>query len=543
MFAFNKSLAKLKINWFTIAKVLVVSLVAAIAFILRIYPGYDHFIWTYDQARDRYVIASIIAQRHLVLHGPQTETFGLSHGPIFYYLMAPFYYLSKGDPNLPGLAMALINISTVIPILLLTQKLFKNRITTILAGLLFLFSYQQLEYSRWISNVAVSIPFLAWSYYFLFMSVWQKQSQPLTYFFLGLCLGLATQAEFFLISIIVFVTIILALKKINWRLWFGYSVGTVLGLLPFILVEIMSHFLGTKVFFEQFLQEHAQVEFSASAAFSSYLNHLGMTMKQVIGGISNPMGLFLLIGLVALSIYFALKSKNSSEKEAVLFLFLPFLFHAFLFTFHFVDSVFLDLGLGSVLIILTAYTLNKLRQINLPIFFGCVTLIAISIIVQFNSYIIQEKPFGEPGFIQDGILYKNKMAIVHRIYQLTQGKPFSFQSIGTPYGVRTVWASIFEQYVQRTHAILPEWFGYYANGYPGETLFKTQDFPNQFHVVIIESNIKALLPAPIYQAALQKIDETTTLISQEKMFDFTIQLRQPITTAQLKTTTTTSTKN
>ena len=142
---------------------------------LRLYPGFDNYIWTYDQARDAYTIRSIIGERNLMLVGPQTEFFGLRHGVLFYYLLAPAYFFSQGDPNLPALTMIAWNLTVLIPLTLLAFSWRKNKRDALLVFALAAVSYQLIEYSRWISNLSFAVAPLAWFYYF-FWRVLQKRS-------------------------------------------------------------------------------------------------------------------------------------------------------------------------------------------------------------------------------------------------------------------------------------------------------------------------------------------------------------------------------
>ncbi|MBD3279635.1 MAG: hypothetical protein GF390_02900, partial [Candidatus Pacebacteria bacterium] len=129
------------------ADLILVGLIFCLGLGLRLYPGQDHFSWIYDQARDQYIIRSIFEQGNLVLVGPQTDYPGLSHGPLSYYLLAPAYFFSQGDPNLPGLVMILVNLSTLLPLALLVQYLFQDKKITWLSLLLFVLAYEQIEYA------------------------------------------------------------------------------------------------------------------------------------------------------------------------------------------------------------------------------------------------------------------------------------------------------------------------------------------------------------------------------------------------------------
>jgi len=145
---------------------LVVIALFFLAVFLRFYPGQDNYLWTYDQARDAYAIRSIIEDRNLMLVGPQPEFFGLRHGVLSYYLLAPAYFFSAGDPNLPALTLIFWNLTALIPLTLLAYSWRKNTRDALLVLALMAISYQMIEYSRWISNLSFAVAPLAWFYYF-----------------------------------------------------------------------------------------------------------------------------------------------------------------------------------------------------------------------------------------------------------------------------------------------------------------------------------------------------------------------------------------
>ncbi|KXK10405.1 MAG: hypothetical protein UZ22_OP11002000797 [Microgenomates bacterium OLB23] len=177
--------------------------------------------------------------------GPQTEFFGLNHGPLYYYYAAPFYHLAQWNPNIPLYAMIILNLSTLIPLVLLVQSLFKDRRITVVAALLFAVAYQQVEYARWLSNVAITIPMIAWMYYFL----WQTLANNKRAFFTGVFTGLAIQGEFFLIFLIALCYVLFYLFSVSKKAVRNYHIGLLLGLSSFIAAEIKFSFLGSTTFF------------------------------------------------------------------------------------------------------------------------------------------------------------------------------------------------------------------------------------------------------------------------------------------------------
>jgi hypothetical protein len=143
-----------------------------------------------------------------------------------------------------------------------------------------------------------------------------------------------------------------------------------------------------------------------------------------------------------------------------------------------------------------------------------------------------KKPFANYHFIQQHSTLQQKDEIVAKMYELSNNQPFSFGVIGTPFGVRTVWASVFELYTKKHQVPMPTWYGYYANGYPGETLLKPVSGAQTYHFLIIEDNIATLLSKPIIEQEIGNQDNHTRVIKELKMYGVVLQQRQLINGAK-----------
>jgi hypothetical protein len=495
---------------------------------LRLGLDSHQIIWSYDQARDSFLTRQMIKTKDLILLGPQTEYYGLFHGPLYYYLIAPFYAFSQGETWLPILAMTLITFSSIIPLALLSIRLAKSKTAGILAIAIFSLAYPFIEYGRWLSNVSISLPFLAWTYFLFYKILATKESPKWLFFLLGLFLGLAVQGELFFLCLTAVVFMALISQRKKFLAIITCLGGVILGVLPLIIAELKFNFRGSQILINQVLKPGQKEALSAGKALISYFDHLGLTGYQTLGGISAPMGLLILALLVIFtSRAFTKRFPRRSQVFLTWFLSL-FIAHALLFSFIYINAVFLDLGLVILIVILASvggsFLLTDRRWL-------AVIIISAFFIFQINSYrawLWGRRPFDHFGFIQEPSTFSHKEEIVAKIYEYAQGKPFTFASIGTPYGVRTVWASIFELYNRKTGAPIPQWYGYYANGYLGESILSPADSPAKIHVLIIESNITKLLAEPIINQEISNQNNHTRVASEINLHDTRIQFREHI---------------
>ena len=131
---------------------IIILFLVLIGFSIRIIGGLESVLFTFDQARDAFISQAIL-QGDFKIKGPPSDIPGLSHGPLFYYIIAPLYFLGGGDPRIVLIEMIIINLLTIIPLGLLAYRLFNNKLITYLAILLYVVSFEagirnEVEYQR-----------------------------------------------------------------------------------------------------------------------------------------------------------------------------------------------------------------------------------------------------------------------------------------------------------------------------------------------------------------------------------------------------------
>jgi hypothetical protein len=493
-----------------------------LGFFLRLYPGKDNFIWNdIDTARDSYTIRSIIEEKNIILLGPKSERTVIYHGPLYYYFLAPFYFLSRGDPNLPVIAMIILNLSTLVPLYLLSKELFKNNFTTYCVLFLFVVSYEQVEYSRWLLNPSASIPFLAWFYYFF----WKKFNNAAVDFFLGLALGLATQCQIFLSYLNIFILLALIGTKSKIQNYALYLSGFLLGIAPLVLSEFKFNFRATKALFTDVLTSNTY-HLPWDEVLKKYFNHMGLTAKHAVFGLPETASLILLIGLVAYSIWLCVTTKKNGRPLAFILLWLSS--HSVLFV-EDVNAIFLDIGIGIAMILLAGFVINfHIKTHRYLIFF---LLLTFSILQFKQLYIatINFAPFEKHAFWKKSAsTYKEKIEIAAMVYELApDDSMISISVLDAPYGSRTEWASVFEQYSRRENVPLPQWYGLATEGeFGGDWVLQKTDHPAIFHYVLKPNYL--VIDSGGRELFYQQQNVTTSVIEIKELHDFIIEIRQPI---------------
>lgn len=104
-------LKKLK-NIFHIIRLRYPIVILVIAAFFRIYKISDYMTFLGDEGRDA-IVAKDILQGNFTLLGPRASAGDFFLGPIYYYMMAPFLFLSNLDPVGPAIMVALFGVATV----------------------------------------------------------------------------------------------------------------------------------------------------------------------------------------------------------------------------------------------------------------------------------------------------------------------------------------------------------------------------------------------------------------------------------------------
>lgn len=138
-----------------------------LAFFLRIYRVNEILGFYYDQGRDALIIWDLLHKGKFFLIGPTTGIAGIFRGPLYYYLIAPFYLVGGGNPVYPAIFLAALS-TAAIWILYYVAKKYIDKPTAILVTVLSSFSFYIVMAGRWLSNPT---PMLALSALLVWMMV------------------------------------------------------------------------------------------------------------------------------------------------------------------------------------------------------------------------------------------------------------------------------------------------------------------------------------------------------------------------------------
>lgn len=172
-------------------------LILVLALFVRVYRINELLGFYFDQGRDALVIWDFWKHGKLFLIGPTTGIEGVFRGPWYYWVIAPFYILGKGNPVWPSI---FLSITTVLAGLL-SYNLAK-KLAGIWAGLIALivssFSLNLVFASRWLSNPTPMLLISMIFVYCLFLVLdGKKWAWVLGLFMAGMAMQFGSAAEIF----------------------------------------------------------------------------------------------------------------------------------------------------------------------------------------------------------------------------------------------------------------------------------------------------------------------------------------------------------
>ena len=212
---------------------------------LRVYGAKAMFMYGHDHDLEGWIIKDILVNRHLRLIGQETSTQGVFIGPIFYYLLIPFYLLFKMDPIGAVVLVTLLGVFGIVSFYFVFSKVFSQK-TGLVASFIYAVSFYTVFNDR---EVVPTMPVIIWTAWFLFaLNLILKGKQKIGYLLIGILAGLIWHLIFALVLVLPLVPIafILSKKKINWR---ALSLGIVFLFItsaPLILFETRHNFSQTR---------------------------------------------------------------------------------------------------------------------------------------------------------------------------------------------------------------------------------------------------------------------------------------------------------
>jgi 4-amino-4-deoxy-L-arabinose transferase-like glycosyltransferase len=242
----SKTPGKIRLDKFSLSLISIL----LVGFFLRAYKVRDYIVFLGDEGRDALVVYNIL-HGDLTLLGPTSSVGGFFLGPIYYYLMTPFMFLSNYDPVGPAIMVVLFGIATIYFVYKLGSEFF-GKVSGLIASLLYAISPVVITYSRSSWNPNVFPFFTIASLYALYKAVTKNKIWlfVLSGFLMGINLQIHYLATFVGAIMFFYVTFASMHSKasrlaILLKRYFAMIVGFFIGFSPFLAFEVRHNFTNT----------------------------------------------------------------------------------------------------------------------------------------------------------------------------------------------------------------------------------------------------------------------------------------------------------
>lgn len=303
--------------------------IVLVALYLRFWNFEQFYAYTWDQSRDAWKTRDIL-NGQLVLNGPRTGVGHFFLGPLWFYILAPFYFFTHLDPIGALYANILINIFDFIAFFYVTKKIF-NDYAALFATFLVGASQYMIEIMRTPWNVSPVLGVSSLIFYSIYKIIYENNYKwiYLLSFLTGLFFHL--HFSFVFLPFIIVLSLIFVKNKKEVIIYFAKSIPLFLiWFLPTILYELQTKNSNSNLF-STFLKEYSIPGFHLK--FFLYRIHDSfIQFKTLLHFPSNS--LFLLLAIPFVFVVVAFFQKNHREKLFAYLLMVWFVVPIFVYSFY-----------------------------------------------------------------------------------------------------------------------------------------------------------------------------------------------------------------
>lgn len=464
--------------------------------------------FSYDQGRDAFNVSQILSG-DIKIQGPPASTPGLFHGVLYYYLLLPGYFFGHGSPIVAGFFYAFFNSLGIIITYLLAYYLFKNQFISGLLSLFYATSFEQTQYATWLSNPSFAVVAVPLIYLGVLSWINGKKLGPIIS---GLGLGLAVQADIFLLYHVLPVSILLFQYRKNIKIFQLLTFLIVFGIFTssMIVSQVKFGLTGIVGIRQLLLSPTSTNSYSPLKKIEIFSGQFGRLFSFNLGIIDSRLALIISLTLIFWTFS---QKKNKLVRDVILFSLFSFAFGSF---FGGSGSAFIAVGLGTSVYLLFGFLFSRLPK--LP-----VIALSFLIVVLNIKTVLNKNPNGQTFLaLQPSLNLKNELAAMDYIYQIQAGQPFSLNTITAPLYINTAWSYLFNWYGLNHYGYLPYWHGHKQVNLLGNNLSSPSPQVLDYYLIIDppEPNF-----AKFIEPGIREENGKTYLISEIKYGDIRVQKR------------------
>lgn len=413
---------KVKIkNLFTPVNILLF-LILALGFFLRVYRIGDLLGFYYDQGRDALVIWNLWHKWNFFLIGPTTGIAGIFRGPFYYYLIAPFYLLGKGNPVWPSVFLSATTIAASFMAYLLGAKI-HSKTAGLIAAFISCFSFNIVMASRWLSNPT---PMLLLSMLLVWFMLKVTEGKTKAWLGIALVLGLSlfhfgsAGEVFYFLAVAIFA--ILNRKHLpNRKIFFISCLLFFATVLPLVIFDVKNHFLISGNIKKFLLEDKSFRAVSWKQAQDKFVFYWDVFSKQIFHG-RWPKEILLLGSALFLIVYYFHRLLKLKGVKILLLLLTSMMLGLIFFQGNFGNFYDYYLtGYYLIFILLFAVGLAEIARSG----WGKIFVLLFLYLFILNSFDFLKFKLSDKVESPGSIALKNELAAIDWVYRDAKGQPFN----------------------------------------------------------------------------------------------------------------------
>lgn len=402
--------------------------VVLVGIFIRVYRTDVVLGFYYDQGRDAKVIWDFLHEGKFFLIGPTTGIEGIFRGPWYYWLITPFYFLSKGSPVWPAVFLSLTTVVAAFLVYIAGVKI-HSKTAGLVAATLGLLSFHFMLSARWLSNPT---PMFLISALLVLSLLWIQEGKKWAWVSTGAMLGMAMQfgsaAEVFYFPAVLIFAFLNRKHLPSAKVAILSGVAIIVAFLPQFIFDLRHEgILRDEII--KFLTKEGSFTASFWEVVKTRLHfYIGVFFPKLFP-ISSTLRLFATVSLLGLFALFAHRLVKDKKVQPVLVLFFaPIVGMLFfqgnygnIYDYYFTGYYFIFLLL--VGIVLAEFAKNRLGKAFLILFLAAFLADNVHIT---KSYVTS----GADG--PNAIMLGNQLEAVTWVYQNTAGREFNVDAYVPP---------------------------------------------------------------------------------------------------------------
>ncbi len=377
----------------SIKKYWLVLLIIAFGMMLRLYQSKVGFMYGHDQDLGSWFVKDIVFNKHLRLIGQETSTQGVFIGPLFYYLLIPFYIINSLNPIGGVWLVSFIALFSFVSLYFVFNKIF-DRTVALIALSIYSVSPYIISNDR---EVVPTMPVILWTVWYLYaLHQIIKGDHRKGFILTGILIPLIWHLNFALILLtpLVAVAYYLSGKKVNIKDFTGGLFSFLIVNSPFVLFEVRHNFSQTKAVYLSLLTNQYDI-ISGADKFWRVIHLLAKDLHGLlIGSYPNIKYEWVLYFLVC-SFVFVIVKKVISKDWATIFVLWLLSYIIFFSSYSKIMSEYYLNGLIIIFISIISLLISFLIKNKQLMHFGIV-LIGLIITFSYRKYI--STPLNKSGY-------------------------------------------------------------------------------------------------------------------------------------------------